>query len=133
MLLLLHKSSLFLFQLSGAITPRQKAETLAVHSFVTTDNREAIKWNLSNMRKQPLFAQQVTNCLLCTAYLMSNRCFIGMLRVLCDYNDAGSKLSPYTCILYWAFQGNGRSRMGHLGQMSPLLWKSHNKLIYFFC
>ena len=47
--LLLYKLSLSLFQLSSAITPRPfitKAEILAVHSFVTIDYRDAIKWNL---------------------------------------------------------------------------------------
>ena len=34
-----------------------KDETLAVHSFVTIDYRDAIKWNARNaVRKQPVFA-----------------------------------------------------------------------------
>ena len=36
------------------------AETLAVHSFVTIDYGDVIKWNLRNVRKQPVFAKPAT-------------------------------------------------------------------------
>ena len=37
------------------------AETLAVHSIVTIDSSDAIKWNLRNVKKWLVFAQRVTN------------------------------------------------------------------------
>ena len=38
----------------------KRLRTLAIHSFVTIDGRDAIKWNLRNVQKWPVFAQPVT-------------------------------------------------------------------------
>ena len=36
------------------------ADILVVHSFVTIDYGDVIKWNLRNVRKQPVFAKPAT-------------------------------------------------------------------------